>query len=54
MYLVFEISFSKSIFEIAKLRTNKVKAKPSPYNKILKAAYTAQLELTSNAIKEIK
>ncbi len=54
MYFVFEITFSRSIFDITILSTNKVNAKPRQYMKILKAAYAASLELTSNAIKEIK
>jgi hypothetical protein len=31
---VFEINFSKSIFDITKLKTTNVKAKPKQYNKI--------------------
>ena len=54
MYFVFEISFSKSIFDITRPNTNKVNPKPRQYMKILKAAYAASLELTSNAIKEIR
>ena len=54
MNFVFEFSFSRSILDIAKLNTNKVNEKPRQYRKILKAAYAASLELTSNAIKEIR
>lgn len=38
IYFVFEINFSKSIFDIKKLKTNSVKANPKEYNAILKTA----------------
>ena len=54
MYFVFEINFSKFIFEIKKLKTTNVNVNPKQYNNILKIASKPPLELTSKVISEIK
>lgn len=53
-YFVFEINFSKSIFEIKKLKATNVNVNPKQYNKILKIASKLPLELTRRDIREIR
>ena len=54
MYFAFEISFSRLIFDIIKLITISVKAKPMQYMIMFNTAYEGLAELISNVIRDIR